>query len=207
MTAADQPPKHSGIGEAEKTELDSLVRTLGRAFEHDPFVHWLISPGADYLRRVEGFYRVLMFEFARRQGIILRTNDLKGVALWYPPGDTELSPFGQLRAVPAFVSIVGMLRLPRRLRGLMTIQDKHPSRPHYYLQAIGVEPSHQGRGYSSALINPVLKRCDNEGLGAYLESSKAENIPVYRRFGFEVTEEVPLSRHGPSVWLMWRSPR
>lgn len=207
MTANQQPPKQATVAEAQPSELDSLVRTLGKAFEHDPFVHWLISPGADYRHRVEGFYRVLMFEFARRQGIILRTHDLKGTALWYPPGDTDLSWLGQLRAAPAFVGIIGLLRLPRRLHGLMTIQDKHPSRPHYYLQAIGVEPGYQGRGYSSALINPVLKRCDKEGLGAYLESSKAENIPVYRRFGFEVTEEVALSRHGPSVWLMWRSPR
>jgi hypothetical protein len=32
-----------------------------------------------------------------------------------------------------------------------------------------------------------LKRCDQEGLPAYLESSNLGNVPLYRHFGFRVT--------------------
>ncbi len=36
----------------------------------------------------------------------------------------------------------------------------------------------------------MLDRCDEDGVGAYLESSKESNIAYYARFGFRVTEVV-----------------
>ena len=68
-----------------------------------------------------------------------------------------------------------------------------------------LHPVAQGRGLGSSVLAPVLGRCDDEGLGAYLESSKEENLAFYSRHGFEVTEEVQLPG-GPPVWLMWRDP-
>ncbi len=42
---------------------------------------------------------------------------------------------------------------------------------------------------------------------AYLESSKERNVPLYRRFGFEVIEEHRSKVGSPPIWRMWREPR
>lgn len=68
-------------------------------------------------------------------------------------------------------------------------------------------PDAQGKGLGTALLNEVLNRCDSDGICAYLESSKPENVPYYERFGFTVQEEVPLPKDGPPVWRLWRDPR
>lgn len=71
---------------------------------------------------------------------------------------------------------------------------------------LGTDPPAQGRGIGSAVLRGVLDQCDEDGVGAFLESSKESNIAYYSRHGFRVTEEVRLIR-GPSMWRMWRDPR
>ena len=64
---------------------------------------------------------------------------------------------------------------------------------------------HRGRGIGAALLAPVLDLCDEEGLPAYLESSKDSNVPYYRRFAFDVTTPFTL-KGGPTLHFMWRDP-
>jgi len=98
--------------------------------------------------------------------------------------------------------------LPRAFSALLQVEAAHPPGDHYYLAVLGTEQAAQGKGVGSSVLAPVLERCDREGYGAYLESSKETNIAFYNRHGFEVTRELPLLRgKGPSVWLMWRDPR
>ena len=62
------------------------------------------------------------------------------------------------------------------------------------------------RRLERALIGFMLDRCDQEAVPAYLEASSPENVPFYRRHGFEVTQDLEL-KNGPTVWGMWREPR
>ena len=62
----------------------------------------------------------------------------------------------------------------------------HPAEPHWYLAAIGSDPTVRGQGFGQVLMRSRLQRCDAECCPAYLESSKPENVPYYERFGFTV---------------------
>ena len=95
--------------------------------------------------------------------------------------------------------------LPRRRR-----RDARASaRPHshFYLQGLGTDPDRQGEGLASAAMQPVLDRCDREGIPAYLESTKQTQRRVLRAprlRGHRVRATSPLG--GPPLWLMWRDP-
>jgi predicted N-acetyltransferase YhbS len=94
----------------------------------------------------------------------------------------------------------------RAMKFMQAVERKHPKAPHYYLATLGTEPDFQRKGVGSAVMQPVLDRCDADGVPAYLESSKEVNVPYYRRHGFEVTDELKLP-DGPTLWLMWREPQ
>ena len=63
------------------------------------------------------------------------------------------------------------------------MDQSHPREAHWYLPQIGVEPNAQGRGVGAELMRHALARCDRERALAYLEASKPQNIPFYRRYG------------------------
>ena len=90
---------------------------------------------------------------------------------------------------------------------LTRVEKHHPTEPHWYLEAIGCVPEARGQGVGGTLLEPVLARCDAEGLPAYLESSNPRNISFYERHGFATRPLFPLPPGCPVITPMWRDPR
>lgn len=190
--------------QATDGDVRSLATTLARAFHDDPVMTWLFGerPGPR-LRRLRRYFASEAGRH-RRHGQVLVSGDRTGAAFWDPPGLWRATWLQLLRSAPVLLADVG-LRMPRAIKALDLVDRAHPREHHWYLAVLGTDPPHQGRGVGTALVNPVLERCDREGLGAYLESSKPTNIPYYERFGFTVTGQIDLPS-GPPVWPMWRDP-
>jgi GNAT superfamily N-acetyltransferase len=89
---------------------------------------------------------------------------------------------------------------------LREVDKRHPHEPHWYLALLATDPTAQGLGLGTALLAPVLARCDDEGVLAYTETQKFENVAWYGRAGFTVAEEVGLPGT-PTVWCLRREPR
>jgi hypothetical protein len=52
----------------------------------------------------------------------------------------------------------------------------------------------------------VLQRCDEEGVVAYLETQKEENVAYYARHAFELIDKIEVAGV-PPVWTLSRQPR
>lgn len=189
---------------ATRAELPSLARVLARAFSDDPVTSWLLPDERTRELRSQGLFRAAL-ETHVRDDSVYTTPDRRGAAIWAPPGRWRPGPRdlwpGLRWGLPAIRG-----RLVDGMRFLRAVERVHPQEPHWYLAVLGTEPEHQGQGLGSAVMAPVLQRCDDECLPAYLESSKERNIPFYRRHGFEVTEEIRIPG-APVLWAMWREPR
>ena len=87
-----------------------------------------------------------------------------------------------------------------------TMRPYRPADVHFYLQGLGTDPPRQGEGLGSAVLQPVLARCDRDGLPAYLETTKERNVGFYQSHGFAVVARTRLPLDGPPMWFMWREP-
>lgn len=178
---------------------------LALAFADDPVMRVLFPTAARNRHARLATFLGLGVAGALRNGEVWTASDRAASAVWRAPGCWRLRGSDALAAILPSARALGRGVLPG-LAMLRAIERHHPTEPHWYLEILGTAPAYQGKGLGSGVLTPVLERCDAEGLGAYLESSKEQNVPYYRRHGFEVTGELPLAG-GARVWPMWRDPR
>lgn len=70
-----------------------------------------------------------------------------------------------------------------------SIRKRHPKDLHYYLEFIGVDPSHQRKGLGSSILNNIGYIADQRQVGCYLETANPMNLPLYHLFGFKIIDE------------------
>ena len=187
----------------QANEISVVAATLARAFVDDPVITILFG-AAPPMRKVTRFFEIIC-RIQHGHGHSYHTPGYEAASVWAPPGEWKLKVSQIARNAPAFVTVFGKRFIPN-LGVLGLLEKNHPTDPHYYLEFIGTDPQHQGKGMGGALMQPMIDRCDREGVGAYLESSKESNLAFYGRFGFEVTK-VLTHKAGPQQWLMWRDPK
>jgi ribosomal protein S18 acetylase RimI-like enzyme len=86
------------------------------------------------------------------------------------------------------------------------MESYHPRETHWYLPLIGVDPAHQRNGFGAALLQDTLRQCDRDHAVAYLESTNAANVPLYKRHGFEVLGTIQVGS-SPPLFPMRRAAR
>ena len=191
--------------QAVAADVPSLSAMLVRAFADDPVANFMFAGDAGAGAGLHAFFAAQL----RHQYLPADTSTPPtagdGAALWGPSDVVRNGLRELLQLLPAAPFLVSG-HTHRALRLLFEVDGLRPKEPHWYLATLGTEPSRQGQGVGSALLRSMLERIDESGRPAYLESSKARNVPFYSRFGFEVVEELGPKAGTPTIWRMWREP-
>jgi len=135
-------------------------------------------------------------------------DDASAVAIWFPPGNTDITPGRMLRvgmgALPFRAGISGTVRFMRAISATEKFH-KAVEGPHWYLMAIGTSPTRQGTGLGSALLELGTSQADATGIPCYLETATESNVAYYSKRGFEVTGQANVL--GFTLYGMVRQPR
>jgi GNAT superfamily N-acetyltransferase len=190
---------------ATEADVSRLAPVLAAAFAGDPPMAHLV-PGRRREERLRPYFEAIIPAIHMPRGEVWMSDDPVGAAAWVAPGRWPLAP-GENRPVLGTLTRTFGRHPVRALAGVHRIERGHPTEPHWYLDYIGVAPAAHGRGIGTALLAPVLERCDRERVPAYLNAGSPRSRDLYRRHGFEVTEEFSLPFGGPPLWRMWRTPR
>ncbi len=181
------------IRRAESADLDAAAGTLAAAFDDYDWTRWTI-PAEGYRDRLEQLQRMYLGH-ARDQGVVLVSDDLRGVIALLPPFASP--PTAEFQREVA--------RLHGERLAVLT-QAQIPAQPEnaWNLATLGVHPDSRGIGLGAALVQAGLAavaQVSGAAASVALETSGERNVARYERAGFTVTATT-LIEQGPTVYSM-----
>ena len=192
-----------------KSDIERGANVLARAFEDDALESHFI-PDTDVRRKLLPYFFQYRIRFGILYGEVYSTSpEMEGIAVWYPPGKSDMTPWRMMRA--------GGISLQRKVgkeiiskmtfvnNNVTNIRKQYAPFPHWHLFPMGVDPPSQGKGFASALLRPMLKRIDAEGLACYLETQNEKNVSIYQHYGFKIIHNEILPETEIMNWAMIRS--
>jgi GNAT superfamily N-acetyltransferase len=176
---------------AKKNDKKWITDLLVRSFSDNPSVNYIICGNRRRPERIAALMEY-SFDICMRFGEVWLSDDRRGCALLLFPQNKQTSFFSVWLDLKFIFCAVGLAALGRVLRREQLINGKQPKIDMIYLWFIGVEPLVQHFGLGSKLLSEILKRSETLGFPVYLETSVAGNLPWYKRFGFDVYNELDL---------------
>jgi GNAT superfamily N-acetyltransferase len=186
------------IVRAKPDRVPVLAGLLGGAFADDPMLVWPFGAGRTDV--ITDFFRAFDERIAAL-GWLWEAGTGLGVAAWIPPGSDEV-----------------MMEIDRSMRpALSAAEARHgemwewiagnfPDEPFWYLDHIAADARHRRAGAGTALIQHGLAFADRDGVPAFLETGRPENVRYYERRGFRTISDNDAPGGGPHIWFMRYDP-
>ena len=183
-----------------------------RAFFDDPIFVWIEPDGPARRVLLEAMFLALTRRSHRLALALTTAPAMLGASLWKTPELRRLTP--EQKAMTGIdrlhesQSPAAQARFAAVFEPAGAALEEVSPEPVWYLGVLAVEPGHQGQGIGTRLMRPILERADRERLPVTLETGQPKNLPLYRRYGFEVSRELPPPEPGgPVIWTMKRPAR
>ena len=193
-------------------QIRVTAEVLARAFDDSPIMRYLLPKERARTIGMRAFFiagLVDAHKHGEAWGAIV-DGEIVGAGVWLPPGSYPPNSRRQTRQLFHLLTVapVAMGSLFKSLKYLRAVEAEHPKAEHWYLETLGVDPAHQGRGYGNRLLDAVLSRTDEAGFPTYLETDKERNLAYYARHRFAETGKIIPMEGAPPTWTMWRdAPR
>jgi GNAT superfamily N-acetyltransferase len=198
-------PDEPAARHALVSEIPILAATLQAAFEGYVWTDWAFS-AEDRAERVRASFVLYLHASLDGLGQVWTTDDLSCVAIWVAPEPKRWADRESDRLRERAATLLGA-HADRVAAADDLVAGHHPGQPYWFLAAVGTRPDRQGRGLATAVLAPMLRRCDRQRVAAVLDTSTRGNVRFYSRLGFEVTAEMRPVDGSPLVWVMTRAPR
>ena len=191
------------IRPAEERDLATVARLFGASFIDDPMLRWPF-PANTTIDDLTALFAILLDVYWPLHVVSL-TDDLAGAAVWLPPQEAER--FAEIEAPTRDLIHPLTDDGGARYGSFWDWLGLHvPDEPCWFLDIVAVDATARGQGYGRRLIEHGLVRAHTEGLPAFLETGRPDNVPMYEHLGFRVIERADAPAGGPTVWFMRADP-
>ena len=177
---------------AAYNDKNLVVDILTVSFETNQSVNYIVKQDKKRVKRIRSLMD-FSFEVCYSFGEVFLSDDNKACALILFPDKKKTTLKSILLDVKLILSCVGLNNIMKAMNRESKIKEIQPKELMYYLWFIGVDPRHQNSGIGTELLEDLIEDSKRRERPIYLETSTLKNLPWYKKFGFDIYNELDLS--------------
>lgn len=190
-----------------KTHIKPVCDMLSRTFQNDPVIRWQIPDVHKRLMKIHNYWELILRIGIKYGEVYGTSKDLEGIAIWYPP-NIKISYWKYLKkGIFKFPMIFG-IKSTKKITFVQAVKDSIRNilmkGSYWYLELIAVDPIHQGKGFGSMLLKPMIKLIDEKNLPIWLDTNVKKNLSLFNHFDFSILEEIIIPKTNLVIWFMVR---
>jgi hypothetical protein len=196
----ERPTGTLSVERVDPGEFNTVARILAMAYSDDPIHIWAMPNAATRLNDATVFFKLYLRWMRPDNRDVFATSDRSSVQVSSVVRKGESAYPDGVRHLPA------MIRNISRVNDYFQwIETFRPNVDHRHAEFIGSLPN-ASRPTGFFLYTKVLQIFDREGLPVWTWSSNPTNLPMYRRLGFKISDELRRDPTTPPVNILWRPP-
>ena len=139
------------------------------------------------------------------------SEDVNSLAIFSPYEKGRVSIWKYIKAgglglIPS-IGIKTTKRMTSFEKFAMKIKNKHSKPGCWYLYVFVTMPEFRGKGLGSKIMKPMLEYLDEKNQDCYLETLVPINVEIYKKYGFELKEEVNVPNTDLTLYAMLRTTK
>lgn len=177
--------------QASIKQKNLIIDILVAAFKDNQSVNFIVRQDERRLKRIAALMDY-SFEMCYHFGDVWITEQQDGCALILYPHLKKFSLLAIWLDVKLIFRAIGIPGIFKALKREGLIKKMQPKEPMAYLWFIGIQPSAQKTGRGSRLLREVIESANSNALPTFLETSTPANLPWYKKFSFEIYDQLDL---------------
>lgn len=193
-----------------KKDIDVFANNLAISFKGYPLFEYFANNKYN-INKMKKFWKVSLKTMSDKTFFISDNEDANSLAVFSPYEKEGISIWKYIKA-GGLGLLFGMgLKTTKRMTNFekfaMEIKNKYASQSCWYLYAFVTMPKFRGKGIGKKILTSMFKYLDEHKQDCYLETLLPINVEIYKKFGFELKEEVKVPNTDLTLYAMLRTAK
>jgi len=193
-----------------KQDIDIFATNLAVSFKGYPLFEYFANDKYN-IKKMKKFWKVSLKTMSDKTFFLADSGDVNSLAIFSPYEKGGISIWKYIKAgglglIPS-IGIKMTKKMTSFEKFAMEIKNKYAKPGCWYLYVFVTMPEFRGKGIGKKILTPMFNYLDEHQQDCYLETLLPINVEIYKKFGFELKEEVKVPNTDLTLYAMLRTSK
>ena len=193
-----------------KNDINLFANNLAVSFKGYPLFEYFANNKYN-IKKMKKFWKVSLKTMSDKTFFLADSDQANSLAIFSPYEKGGISIWKYIKAGGLGLIFSLGIKTAKIMTGFekyaMEIKNKYAKPGCWYLYVFVTMPKFRSKGLGSKIMKPMFKFLDEQNQDCYLETLLPINVEIYKKYGFELKEEVKVPNTDLTLYAMLRTAK